>query len=248
MKNKVGILYICTGKYSVFWDAFYENCEKHFLKNSDKHYFVWTDDEKILGLSNHNIHVYHQETEPWPFPTLKRFEYFLNAKEELLTMDYLVFMNGNLVVREDIDEKEFLPYGDEKIFVTMHPGAFDKAPIEFPYDNNPECHAYINKGEGSFYFAGGLNGGKAEAFIELMETLNFRTQDDYKKGIIALWHDESQINKYMYEYEKPFKILSPAYLYPEGWTLPFENKIMILDKNKHGGHKYLRGQQNKYNK
>lgn len=49
MKNKkVAILYIALGRYTVFWDEFYESAEKHLL-NADKHYFIWTD--KPLALN-----------------------------------------------------------------------------------------------------------------------------------------------------------------------------------------------------
>ena len=36
-------------------------------------------------------------------------------------------------------------------------------------------------------------------------------------------------------------MLSPEYLYPEGWSLPFEPKILLRDKHKYGGHGLLRG-------
>jgi hypothetical protein len=36
------------------------------------------------------------------------------------------------------------------------------------------------------------------------------------------------------------KILSPAYGYPEERKLPFQPKIVIRDKNKYGGHAFLR--------
>jgi len=36
------------------------------------------------------------------------------------------------------------------------------------------------------------------------------------------------------------RILSPAYGFGEGWPLPFEPKIIVLDKAKFGGHHFLR--------
>lgn len=41
--KKIAILYICTGKYDIFWEDFYKTSEKYFLNNSEKHYFVFTD-------------------------------------------------------------------------------------------------------------------------------------------------------------------------------------------------------------
>ena len=45
---KVGILYICTGKYIVFWEEFYKSCQKYFLSDSEcvKQYYVFTDVDK----------------------------------------------------------------------------------------------------------------------------------------------------------------------------------------------------------
>ena len=36
---KVGILYICTGKYIVFWEEFYKSCQKYFLTLIPQHYY-----------------------------------------------------------------------------------------------------------------------------------------------------------------------------------------------------------------
>ena len=238
---KIGILYICTGRYSIFWKKFYKYCEKNFLPDTEKHYFVFTDDQKILNTRLNRVHAYFQKLEPWPFPTLKRFEYFLKAKNELLKFDFVLFMNGNLIVKKKIFERDILPQNDEKLFVTLHPGFYDKTNKDFTYDRNPDCSAYIPEGEWKYYFAVGFNGGTSTEFIKLMEILSKNINNDLEKNIIALWHDESQLNRYMYDYKEPFRILSPAYLYPQGWRLPFECKILILDKNKKGGHDFLRG-------
>ena len=240
---KVGILYICTGRYSSFWKDFYLHTEKDFLPDTEKHYFVWTDDKEIIkeAQNSANIKTYRQKTEPWPFPTLKRFEYFLRAEEDLSKMDHLIFMNANLIVMEKILSGEVLPSGDERIFVTLHPGFYNKTPDEFTYDNNPGCAAYIAPGEGQHYFAGGFNGGRTEDYLKMIRFLAGRVEEDLKKKIIALWHDESYLNRYIFDYDKPYRILDPGFLYPEGWDIPFEQKILILDKNKKGGHDYLRG-------
>ena len=240
---KVAILYICTGRYSIFWRNFFDMTEKKFLLNSEKHYYVFTDDNEILSTVSERIHPYYQQTEKWPFPTLRRFSYFLQVKEELEKYDYLIFMNANLIVNMKISEEEILPLKDQKLFVTLHPGPFDRSPFGFEYDRNPYCTAYIPEGEGDYYFAGGLNGGKAKDYIRMIEILAGNIERDLEKDIIPLWHDESQLNRYMYEYKEKYKIISPAYLYPEGKKLPFEKKIIVLDKNRKGGHGFLRGLQ-----
>ena len=228
----------------MFWDGFYEHAEKNFLPEAEKHYFIWTDDRNILKLSKKNpyIHTYQQKPEPWPYPTLKRFEYFLRAETDLEKMDYCMYMNSNLIVNEVIHEDEILPKGEEKLFFTLHPGYFEKPLEDYPYDRNPLCSAYVKETEGQYYFAGGFNGGVTSEYLNMMKCLSERIQKDLEKGIIPVWHDESQINKYAIEYDKPYRILNPCYLNPENkdWNILFEKKIIVLDKEKYGGHDFLR--------
>ena len=53
---------------------------------------------------------------------------------------------------------------------------------------------------------------------------------DLNNNIIAVWHDESHLNRYFID-NKPEIELSPSYCYPENWNLPFEKKLIALDKN-----------------
>ena len=74
----------------------------------------------------------------------------------------------------------------------------------------------------------------------MIQELKASIDIDTNNKIIAVWHDESHINKYITH--NRYKILSPEYAYPEDWKLPFSPKILILDKNKFGGHDFLRGE------
>lgn len=230
MKAKVAILYICTGKYDVFWKDFYMSYEKFFLPDSEKEYFVFTDAESIYCEEQEHVHKIFQESLGWPDNTLKRFHIFLRIKDELVKFDYVFFMNANCLCLDYISEEEFLPK-DKGILVVQHPGYYDKKPEEFAYDRNPKCEAYISKGAGKYYICGGVNGGKTEAFLKLIEELKARVDRDEQKSIVAKWHDESHINRYIID-NLDYEILSPAYCYPEDWNLPFECKIMIRNKSK----------------
>ena len=104
---KIGILYICTGKYKIFWKDFYLTCEKNFITEAEKHYFVFTDSPKIdFEKQNGNIHRIYQANLGWPDNTLKRYEIFLKSKEKILGMDYLFYLNANLLFLERITADE----------------------------------------------------------------------------------------------------------------------------------------------
>ena len=52
MTKSIGILYICTGPYVLFWKDFYESFEKNFLPSYEKRYYVFTDAEEIFAEIN----------------------------------------------------------------------------------------------------------------------------------------------------------------------------------------------------
>ncbi len=232
---KIAILYICTGKYNIFWEGFYKSSEQYFLSEYSKEYFVFTDKE-ILPV-NERVHIIHQEKLGWPYDTLMRFKMFQSIKERLSSVDYIFFINANMRFLQPISE-DILPNNDEGLLVVKHPAFFNKNREDFTYDTNPHSLAYIPANEGKYYFMGGFNGGTAKDYLLFIETLYTNINTDLENGIIALWHDESHLNHYMLN--RNAKILEPEYGYPEGWDLPFEKKIIILDKANFGGHNFLR--------
>lgn len=230
---KVAILYICTGKYSIFWESFYISVEKYFLSDIEKHYFVFTDDLTII--ESERIHVKYEKPKGFPLDSLLRFDMFLSIKEKLLDMDFLFFFNSNMKILKSIG-KEVLPVDLESGLVALlHPGYFNKKSCQFPYERNFKSSAYIpfEKLADYNYFMGALNGGKTKEYLDLAENCSQNIHKDMETGLTAIYHDESHINHYLHN--KRVLILSPAYGYPEGAILPFDTKILILNKMKHGG-------------
>ena len=73
---KVGILYICTGKYTVFWPDFYRTFREKFLPESDKTFFVFTDAPSIEGDGAPDVRRIYQKALDWPYSSLLRFKMF----------------------------------------------------------------------------------------------------------------------------------------------------------------------------
>lgn len=236
--GRVGILYICTGRYTIFWDGFYRSCERHFLPGHEKHYFVFTDGE-IGHTEEPRVHRIEQEDRGWPDNTLKRFHMFERIAPELEPTEYLFFFNANMLLVSDIGD-EIFPSEDEGLVVTRHPGFYDRAVKDLPYERDPRSRARIPEGEGRVYVQGAFNGGRRDDFLGMIRFLRQAVDDDASRGIVAQWHDESHLNRYILG--RPYKLLDPGYCYPEGATLPFAPRIMMLNKYHYGGHDYLRGQ------
>ena len=242
--RKIGILYICTGAYVVFWQDFHRSMEKKFCLNSSLEFFVFTDSDHIEGDEKKNVHRIFVPCKGWPYDTLFRFDIFIESEQIYTDCDYLFFFNANYICCRKVKEEEFLPSSTEKLVFTIHPGMYNKQNTEFTYERNPESLAYIPDGEGRYYIAGGLNGGKTSDYMTLVHKLSDRIHKDLDNDIIAIYHDESHINKYLYEsYDSPvYKLLSPGYCYPEGWKIPYRKILMLREKDKYIDIKTIKGE------
>lgn len=234
MEKSIGILYLCTGPYKLFWEDYYNSFEKNFLVDYKKHYYVYAESfdqglEKYKDFEN--ITFIHIDAMPWPLITLLRFRYFLMVEDELKKHDYLMFTNANIVCDSIVTAEEFLPNEeeDQEMSYCQHPGYWKTSKFNFPYDRNKRSKAYIPYNCGENYVIGAMFAGKTDAFLKMSHVLNVRIEDDLKQNVIAKWHDESHLNRYIVG-KTNYKLLSPGYCYPVGFDLPVERKISGVSK------------------
>ena len=196
---KVAISFIGTNKYLNFLPQYYENIEKYFLPKCDKTILAFTDGQ--LNETPENLKVFSQEHLDWPYITLKRFEIVNKAREIISDHDWFVFIDADALVVDRIDEDEF--FTDKPLFGVHHPCHFLKMQphTESPgaYEQNPKSEAYIDlsKGLPDIYWQGCLWGGQVPQVCVMIDELQARVNRDLEKDIVAVWHDESQINKYL---------------------------------------------------
>lgn len=228
---KIAILYICTGKYNIFFPDFYSSAEKYLLTNKcHKEYFVWTDDMSLTSASN--VHLIHKKSEGFPKDSLFRFEMFLQVQDKLKEFDFIYFFNANALILSPIEE-EILP-DESGLAMGIWPGKREKQhSMFFPYERNRKSLAYIAPfGEDYTYYMGGINGGTSKEYLNMIRTLSNNIRDDYKRGIIAKVHDESHINAYLRSHK--CKKLGREFSMPEEWVTEndnpkniFRNKILV---------------------
>lgn len=225
----IAILYICTGKYDVFWAGFHQSSEHFFCPSYKKDYYVFTDSKQIK--STENVHVIPQDNLGWPLNTLYRYKMFLRIQGLLLKYDYVVYINSNAEFVSPVNFEDFFGI-NKKLIACLHPGFFNKSIQSYTYETRKQSLANVDTPH--HYFAGGINGGKTAKFLSVIDIISKNIENDLANGIMALWHDESHWNAFLNNnFEKiqnDLHILSPAYLYPKGWNLPFEPKIILRDK------------------
>ena len=232
---KVAITFIGTNKYLDFLPKYYENIEKYFLPNSEKTIFAFTDGE--LNDTPDNLKVYHQEHLEWPYITLKRFEIINKAREEIDKHDWLVFIDADALPVVEITEEEF--FTDKPLFGVHHPchflGMEPHTQAPGAYDQNPDSEAYVDTSKGlpEVYYQGCFWGGKVPNVCAMIDELEARENRDLEKNVVALWHDESQINRYFLERLDMVHTYGPEYAFPEVFKdyCQFSPKIVHLAKD-----------------
>ena len=227
-KLKIGLLIVATGKYIEFVEPLLKSADKYFFPNHDVTYFVFTDG-KVRPAAN--VVSIYQEKLAWPYATMMRFGMYADQKNLLKTMDYLYACDADLLFVDTVaDEIVSQRVG------TLSPGYVGKKGTP---ETRLQSTAYIKPGTNRYYYAGGFCGGTAQEFLKLAQTIKDNVAADQKNGIIAVWHDESHLNRYLLTNE-PTLVLSPSYCYPGysdsdprrfGPWYGYPKKILVLVKD-----------------
>lgn len=232
---KIGFLIIGTHKYSEYAMNIAKKLHTYVkIPNASIHCFIFTNRPYIREDKNDTIINIHHT--PWPLPTLLRYHVFQQFQEYWEDMDYVYYIDADMDINTTIGS-DILPSQNEELVATLHPGFFNKPHQYYTYDDNPHSNAFIdishlvNNNYSPIYVAGGFNGGKTEQYKEMINTIVNWINKDLSNHYIARWHDESYLNKFINCFEYKTKILSPSYCYPEGSNIPFEPKIIALNKN-----------------
>lgn len=230
---KIALIVIATGeKYWKYADELILSAEKFmpyhrtFLftdqtyKNFDYRFF-----ENPLRLIEH-------PDLGFPRATLMRYHAIMSQAYELQDYDQIFYCDADMRFVAPVAEDDICSNG---ITATLHPGYAMRTPSAYiSLENNSKSTAYQTNL--SHYFCGGFNGGKTQSFLTMSAILSRNIDIDEEHGIMAKWHDESHLNRYLFV-NPPAKILTPSFCYPEnydggyGWK-PDAYQPILLALNK----------------
>ena len=220
IKMKILILTIATNKYIQFVERLYDNIEEKFLNGHQIQGLLFTEHDVE---TSDNIKVSQIDHEPWPMPTLKRYNYFVKEKEFISQFDYCYYFDVDMGIVDKVGDEVL-----DDLVATMHPYQSFYPKEQRTYDRNPKSLAYVPPGEeGELYYAGGFNGGSTKRFMEMAEILADRVTKDLENDVIALWHDESQMNRYLID-NPPTKSLTPSYCFAEEQMYNSEYPLSLI--------------------
>lgn len=237
---KIAMLYICTGKYEIFWDTFHDSCEKHFYPGDVKEYFVFTDSKRIIEQENERTHVYYQAKSGWPYDTLLRYQWFCTVQDKLADFDFCYYVNANSEFLKDVTP-EVIPYPCEEtpLVLSIHPLYYDDTEGKtFNPERDPRSRACVPEGTPCRSHCGAFWGGTTEAVLTMSKELRDRTAADLGDGIIAVWHDQSHLIKYATEV--PHYNIAQGLVSYEEYADPDNCVLVFPAKAKYGGNDNLR--------
>ena len=230
------LLTIATGRYLEFVGPLRASVAAHFLGGHHVEQLLFTNHPVAPTPGLHVQRIAHKS---WPAPTLRRYEHFLAAAPTIGRFDFCFYIDADMLIHAPVGP-EIL--GD--LVAVRHPYQSFLPPDRIEYDRNPRSRACVPLGRGRTYYAGGFNGGRTSTFLALADTLASWITADRAAGVVARWHDESHLNRYLIDHP-PTVELSPAYCYPEEWLAagpphafePPDPRIIALAKD----HAALRG-------
>jgi len=246
----ISINIIATGKYISFVRATLESINKYFLIKHRLKVFLHTDSKDFSFNSERiQLKIIPTDVEPWPFPTLKRFHYMERVAKDVAPTDYCFYIDADMKIKNYVDDEILL---NGSLIGVEHPGfckmlrpwgRFNqylenkglpclKIPqrVLTSFEENEKSQAYLPHEHRKVYYAGGFNGGKSSEYIDLIKELKNRIDIDLSNNLIARWHDESHLNKYLNEAYN-VRTLSPSYCYAYGYNLRCKPIIVALEKN-----------------
>lgn len=235
--KRISINIIATNKYIGFVEDLAKSIDSLFFRDCEISVIIHTnvDLPVIPGISSRiSFHKNTIEHEPWPFTTLKRFHYFKSAKDIIEKSDYSFYVDADSLFVGNI-ESSLLP--NSGMIGTIHPCLFNGPGTP---ERNPISKAYIPHGSSNRYFCGGFFGGSTQSFMDMTDEMVKAIEYDLSNDFIALWHDESHINRYFYE-NPPSVVLDIPFAVAESLAKVYSSSgVLFLDKNLKGGHDFFR--------
>ena len=238
--KSVGILTVATNKYVEYWEELATSLDECCPPDGPKvKMHVFTDQVEraelhARSLQHVSVETYEIESYKWPEATLFRYrifeKYLPDIHEELL-----MHLDADMKI-----EKWFVgdipSHLNQGIGLVSHPGyyrpkSWSKASFYLKnirkiwadsrmrlveggigsWDKNRDSLAFVSRRKRDSYVCGGTWMGSRKSIIKLVSELSQKVEEDQARDVIALWHDESHLNRW--SAQNNFTLLNPEFCY-----------------------------------
>ncbi len=259
--DSLDIVTIATNQYVDYWIEMVKSADLSLDSSCEIKSFVFTDDkEKCLSVQESLRHIAIEvisiESLKWPDATLLRYKVFHQFSSRFES-EYIMHLDADMIVRKDFIIPLRSISNTKDVLLTAHPGYFRpkrlkrvklylknpeiliqdlKATIKIggvgSWETSKDSSAYVPRNNRNVYVCGGTWLGKSSPIKKLIKELAENVEDDKKNGKMAIWHDESHLNRWAIEND--FYLLQPSFCsdptYKQLEGLPVY--IQAVDKSK----------------
>lgn len=223
---KVGIITLATGeRHNKMCQNFLSSLYKHFDSTVETKVCVIGDDDSYLKRGE----LYHKIVNlPSPLITLLRFYFMKQVSNLFMDCDVVFYFDSDMEIIADININDILP-DSTQITVVKHPWATSDQNGWLLEVGNVYSTAQIDNVPE--YYQGCFFGATPSVFFSMVEQLTKNINADLGQRIIAVWFDESHLNKFVHD--KPRRVLTLEYATPTTWfrSLEIHPTTKILHKN-----------------
>ncbi len=259
--QSLDILTIATNQYVDYWIQMVKSADQVLGRTCKTKAIVFTDDiEKCLSIQNnlHNISIeaISVESLKWPDASLLRYKIF-DQYSLHLNSEYTMHLDADMLIHNDFIAPLRNLITEYDISLVAHPGYFRPKGfkrVEFylknldylsrdlksmvliggvgSWETKKDSSAYVPRNRRRVYVCGGTWIGKSSSIKKLFSELAGDVERDKKSGTMAIWHDESHLNRWAAE--NNFNLLSSSFCFDPTYKqlkgLPIY--IEAVDKNK----------------
>lgn len=256
---KLAIFSIATNRYLNYYIDLINSYSRKCDHGLNVEFHLFTDqDEKAqaiflnypwVKISTHKIDPY-----TWPAATLLRYKIYLEEFDRIQA-DYFMHLDADMLFLSDIGPHLEDIFIEDSMFLVRHPGFY--RPTGFKYlkfalsrphiavkdlsrkirdggvgawEKNKSSSSFVNRSSRKKYYCGGTWIGSSRAFKDFLEVNTKNVDLDRRQGVMAVWHDESHLNKWAAN--NTFIELGPAFCYEPTYRQLESIKpiIMAVDK------------------
>ena len=211
--DSVSIIFICLREYNLFFDRFYDSCEKLFLKDVKKKYYVITDHgPEFLGNKEHvtycRVKTPKLEDDKGRSRVDKRriklnkFSYIDEYWNQIRQSDYIFYFDADSVIRKTIRQEDIIDSNKSIVGVVHGFGNVrqGKGRKGVRFEGDPKSAAYVDpeKYDTSTYYQSCLWGGKPNDVRSMIDDIKLWIEKDLEIKHVNKYNicDEVYVNKY----------------------------------------------------
>lgn len=235
----IAFLVVALGRYRSLVTDLIESLDAFFCKPSGSDapraapltwkviLFTSDDDSIVPRRLADRVHVVQIRQRGWPHDSMQRPAVYLEHAELWEDADSVVSLDADLTLTAPVCAAWLVPS------FAAHVSWWYASPIQdWTLERREASAARVRDEEAPAYLTGAIWGGSTEWFKGACEQLRARINKDARADVVAVWHDESHLNR-LFADSWPTLILPPTFVWPEPpldlWLVRHRNPLRYFD-------------------